>query len=66
VKQRDAAIQKLQTRINEVKDRIFVDFSKTVGVASIREYEEKYLKEHKELDERRLNLKNQIAKIKSQ
>jgi structural maintenance of chromosome 1 len=66
VKQRDAAIQKLQTRINEVKDRIFADFSKTVGVASIREYEEKYLKEHKELDERRLNLKNQIAKIKSQ
>jgi structural maintenance of chromosome 1 len=66
VKQRDAAIQKLQTRINEVKDRIFADFSKTVGVASIREYEEKYLKEHKELDERRLILKNQIAKIKSQ
>lgn len=57
---------KLQARINEVKDRIFAEFSRGVGVASIREYEEKYLKEHKEMDERRLHLKNQIAKIKSQ
>ena len=47
-------------------DRIYKDFSQSVGVANIREYEEKQLKEAQEVAEERLNLSNQLAKLKYQ
>ena len=47
-------------------DRIYRDFSQSVGVANIREYEEKQLKEAQEVAEERLNLSNQLAKLKYQ
>ena len=52
--------------INEIVDGIYKDFSQSVGVANIREYEEKQLKEAQEVAEERLNLSNQLAKLKYQ
>ena len=49
--------------INEIVDGIYKDFSQSVGVANIREYEEKQLKEAQEVAEERLNLSNQLAKL---
>nr|VDD09908.1 unnamed protein product [Brassica oleracea] len=66
VDKRNAEIRKLEKIINEIVDGIYKDFSQSVGVANIREYEEKQLKEAQEVAEERLNLSNQLAKLKYQ
>ncbi|KAL0848027.1 hypothetical protein Bca101_021274 [Brassica carinata] len=66
VDKRNTEIRKLEKRINEIVDRIYRDFSQSVGVTNIREYEEKQLKEAQEVAEERLNLSNQLAKLKYQ
>ncbi|CAH8381616.1 unnamed protein product [Eruca vesicaria subsp. sativa] len=66
VDKRNTEIRKLEKRINEIVDRIYRDFSQSVGVANIREYEENQLKEAQEVAEERLNLSNQLAKLKYQ
>lgn len=58
--------QKLEKRINEIVDRIYKDFSESVGVRSIREYEENQLKAAQEMYERKLSLSNQMSKLKYQ
>ncbi|KAH7287580.1 hypothetical protein KP509_32G063300 [Ceratopteris richardii] len=63
---KNKAIVKLENRINEVIDRIYKDFSKSVGVANIREYEENQLRAAQEMAERRLRLSSQISKLKNQ
>ncbi|XP_073012477.1 structural maintenance of chromosomes protein 1 [Typha latifolia] len=59
-------IQKLEKRINEIVDRIYKDFSASVGVKNIREYEESQLKAAQEMNERKLSLSNQMSKLKYQ
>eukprot|EP00252_Welwitschia_mirabilis_P022634 TRINITY_DN6180_c0_g1_i1.p1 TRINITY_DN6180_c0_g1~~TRINITY_DN6180_c0_g1_i1.p1 ORF type:complete len:1224 (-),score=352.15 TRINITY_DN6180_c0_g1_i1:258-3929(-) len=59
-------IEKIENRINEISDRLFKDFSESVGVANIREYEENQLREAQERSERRLKLSRQLAKLKYQ
>lgn len=63
---RNKAIVKLENRINEIIDRIYKDFSESVGVANIREYEENQLRAAQELAEKRLSLSSQISKLKNQ
>lgn len=63
---RNKAIVKLANRINEIVDRIYKDFSESVGVTNIREYEENELRAAQDLAERRLNLSSQISKLKNQ
>eukprot|EP00897_Mesotaenium_endlicherianum_P000577 jgi/Mesen1/1051/ME000122S00048 len=63
---RAQTISELESKINEITDRIYESFSRSVGVANIREYEENQLKEAQEYAERMLGLKNQRAKLQSQ
>lgn len=63
---RKKAIVKLENRINEIIDRIYKDFSESVGVANIREYEENQLRAAQDLAERRLRLSSQTSKLKNQ
>ncbi|XP_008805238.1 structural maintenance of chromosomes protein 1 [Phoenix dactylifera] len=58
--------RKLEKRINEIVDRIYKDFSESVGVKNIREYEESQLKAAQEMYERKLSLSNQMSKLKYQ
>ncbi|WVY97489.1 hypothetical protein V8G54_029640 [Vigna mungo] len=66
VNKSNAEIRKLERRINEITDRIYRDFSKSVGVANIREYEENRLKAAQSIAEERLNLSSQLSKLKYQ
>ncbi|XP_068493136.1 structural maintenance of chromosomes protein 1 [Phaseolus vulgaris] len=66
VNKSNAEIRKLERRINEITDRIYRDFSKSVGVANIREYEENRLKAAQNIAEERLNLSSQLSKLKYQ
>lgn len=63
---RATEIKKLEKRINEIVDRIYRDFSESVGVRNIREYEENQLKGAQEMAEQRIGLSNQMSKLKSQ
>lgn len=47
-------------------DQIYKDFSESVGVKNIREYEEQQLKIAQETSEERLKLTNQMSKCKYQ
>ncbi|KAH9785406.1 Structural maintenance of chromosomes protein 1 [Citrus sinensis] len=64
IDRRTTDINKLERRINEITDRLYRDFSESVGVANIREYEENQLKAAQNVAEERLNLSNQLAKLK--
>lgn len=66
IDRRSTEINKLEKRINEITDRIYKDFSKSVGVANIREYEENQLKFAQEFAEERLSLSSQLSKFKYQ
>ncbi|XP_048424196.1 structural maintenance of chromosomes protein 1-like [Pyrus x bretschneideri] len=66
VDKRSKEINKLEKRINEIVDRIYKDFSKSVGVANIREYEENQLKASQYMAEERLSLSSQLSKLKYQ
>lgn len=66
VNKKNADIRKLEKRINEITDRIYRDFSKSVGVANIREYEENRLKDAQNVAEERLKLSSQLSKLKYQ
>jgi structural maintenance of chromosome 1 len=47
-------------------DKVYRDFSISVGVKNIREYEERQLKDAQALQERKLSLSNQMSKLKYQ
>ncbi|GAB4841723.1 hypothetical protein Ancab_022445 [Ancistrocladus abbreviatus] len=66
IQARDKEIKKLEKRINEIVDRIYRDFSDSVGVENIRAYEETQLSVAQELAEKRVSLSNQISKLKYQ
>ncbi|XP_057449272.1 structural maintenance of chromosomes protein 1-like [Lotus japonicus] len=66
VDKRNAELRKLEKKINEITDQIFEDFSKSVGVANIREYEENQLKDAQNVADERLNLNSQLSKLKYQ
>eukprot|EP00257_Ricinus_communis_P022785 XP_015582611.1 structural maintenance of chromosomes protein 1 [Ricinus communis] len=66
IDKRATEIRKLEKRINEIIDRIYKDFGKVVGVTNIREYEENHLKAAQHVAEERLNISNQLAKLKYQ
>ncbi|KAG0580223.1 hypothetical protein M758_4G158500 [Ceratodon purpureus] len=59
-------VAELESQINEIVDRIYKDFSASVGVANIREYEENQLRAAQEIAERRMALNTQISKVKNQ
>ena len=65
IKRRAGEIKKIDERINEIVDRIYRNFSETVGV-DIRAYEETQLTADAEMFERKVTLRNQISKLKYQ
>eukprot|EP00958_Prasinococcus_capsulatus_P004389 scaffold406_cov391-Prasinococcus_capsulatus_cf.AAC.18 len=63
---REKDIESVQAEVNKIEDRIFSEFSKSVGVDNIREYEEVHHKKAQERAERRRDLSNQLAKLRAQ
>ncbi|CAL5000438.1 unnamed protein product [Urochloa decumbens] len=64
--EKEAEVTKLEKKINEIVDKVYRDFSISVGVKNIREYEERQLKDAQALQERKLSLSNQMSKLKYQ
>ncbi|RVX19078.1 Structural maintenance of chromosomes protein 1 [Vitis vinifera] len=66
IDKRATEIRKLEKRINEIVDRIYKDFSESVGVKNIREYEETNSWQHNRLEyEQRRDMDSRITKLES-
>jgi structural maintenance of chromosome 1 len=63
---KESEVRSHEGKINEIVDRMFKDFSMSVGVKNICEYEARQLKDAQALQERKLSLNNQISKLKYQ
>ncbi|KAI3889925.1 hypothetical protein MKX03_020227, partial [Papaver bracteatum] len=63
---RKKEIDKFENRINVIVHRIYDEFSKSVGVKNIREYEESHLKRAQQKAEERITMSNQMSKLNSQ
>lgn len=63
---RQEQIDSVLEETHKIEDSIFADFSRTVGVSNIREYEEKQLKEAQEYNQRKLKFTDHISKLQNQ
>lgn len=66
VNERRRRVDALKAKVNEVADRLFSPFSKKVGVASIRQWEEQHAAFEAEVAQRRSHLQQQEAKLEGQ
>ena len=64
VDRRSIQINRWEKDINEIVEHLYKEFSKSVGVANIREYEENQLKAAQDMAEERLSLSSQLSKLK--
>ncbi|CEG35904.1 structural maintenance of chromosomes [Plasmopara halstedii] len=66
VESRKATINALQEQIHSVEDEMFNEFSKKIGVDSIRVYEERVLKKHQKAIDMRRKITEHEAKLRAQ
>lgn len=62
---RDKKIQEVKNQMNSVEDRVYADFCKGIGVANIREYEERELVLQQDRAKKMSELEQQIDRIGS-
>ena len=62
----DSQVAKINADIDKIHDEIFGAFCKSIGVAHIRDYEEKALVEVKEMAKKRTEFTKQVAALKTQ
>lgn len=65
IRARDAKIQEIKENMNNVEDVVFRGFCRDIGVANIRQYEERELRAQQERAKRRMEYEAQIDRIAS-
>ncbi|KAM3957786.1 LOW QUALITY PROTEIN: structural maintenance of chromosomes 1 [Aphomia sociella] len=65
IRARDAQIQDVKENMNNVEDVVFRGFCRDIGVANIRQYEERELRAQQERAKRRMEFEAQIDRIAS-
>lgn len=66
MKERTKRINSVKTKMGQIADTLFQDFVRKIGVSSIKEYEEKHLKEIEKLTEKKAAMVSQIARVQNQ
>ena len=66
MRERETQIEETKDKMNSVEDRIFAKFCKSIGVANIREYEERELKTQQDRAKKKLEFDNHINRIATQ
>ncbi|KAM4883294.1 structural maintenance of chromosomes protein 1B isoform 2-T2 [Thomomys bottae] len=59
-------IENFQEKIDKVEDDIFQQFCEEIGVANIREFENIHVKQHQEVDQKRLEFEKQKTRLNVQ
>ncbi|CAG9786992.1 unnamed protein product [Diatraea saccharalis] len=65
IRARDAKIQEVKENMNNVEDVVFRGFCRDIGVANIRQYEERELRAQQERAKKRMEFEAQIDRIAS-
>ncbi|XP_045773367.1 structural maintenance of chromosomes protein 1A [Maniola jurtina] len=65
IRSRDAKIQEIKENMNNVEDVVFRGFCRDIGVANIRQYEERELRAQQERAKKRMEFEAQIDRIAS-
>ncbi|XP_026271914.1 structural maintenance of chromosomes protein 1A [Frankliniella occidentalis] len=63
---RDRKLDQLKEKLNSVEDDVFADFCASIGVANIRQYEERELRTQQERAKRRMEYEDQKNRILNQ
>ncbi|XP_046433115.1 structural maintenance of chromosomes protein 1A [Neodiprion pinetum] len=63
---RDQEIQAIKEKMNSVEDDVFANFCEQIGVANIRQYEERELRSQQERAKKRMEFDNQTNRILNQ
>lgn len=63
---RDRKLDQLKEKLNSVEDDVFADFCASIGVANIRQYEERELRTQQERAKRRMEFEDQKNRIQNQ
>lgn len=63
--QRNQTIQDIKQKMNNVEDHVYADFCHRIGVANIRQYEERELVLQQERAKKRADFDQQIDRIAS-
>ena len=66
MRKREEQIEETKDKMNSVEDRIFAKFCKSIGVANIREYEERGLKTQQDRAKKNLEFEKMINNITTQ
>merc|ERR1719225_1182799 len=66
MEKRERQIDETKEEMNNVEDKIFGKFCKNIGVANIRQYEEKELKTQQDKEKKKFEYENQINRISNQ
>ncbi|XP_060741245.1 structural maintenance of chromosomes protein 1B [Tachysurus vachellii] len=62
----DSRVSALQDEINHMEDTVFSDFCAEIGVANIREYEQDYVRQQGEIENKRLQFESQRTRLNTQ
>lgn len=65
MQERDQKIQEIKENMNSVEDRVYADFCRRIGVANIRQYEERELVMQQDRAKKRAEFEQQIDRINS-
>ncbi|XP_062856849.1 structural maintenance of chromosomes protein 1B [Trichomycterus rosablanca] len=66
VQLQDSEMMAIQNQVNQMEDRVFLDFCAEIGVANIREYEQDYVRQQEELENKRLQFVSQRTRLNTQ
>ncbi|KJE94176.1 hypothetical protein CAOG_004858 [Capsaspora owczarzaki ATCC 30864] len=66
IAERTSELETLRSQLHQKEDAVFADFCKTIGVANIREYEEKQLRVAQERAKRRVEFGNLQSRLRNQ
>ncbi|TNN00139.1 hypothetical protein fugu_011385 [Takifugu bimaculatus] len=66
VELKDAEMKKTREQIEQIERSVFADFCAEIGVETIREYEQEYLKQQTELDKKQLEFESHRTRLNAQ
>ncbi|KAI5105496.1 structural maintenance of chromosomes protein 1B, partial [Silurus meridionalis] len=66
VQVKDGEVTAIQDEINHMEDIVFSDFCAEIGVANIREYEQDYVRQQGEIENKRLQFESQRTRLNTQ
>ncbi|KAF5894232.1 structural maintenance of chromosomes protein 1B-like, partial [Clarias magur] len=66
VQLKDSEVTVLHDEVNHTEDTVFSDFCSEIGVANIREYEQDYVRQQGEIENKRMQFESQQTRLKTQ